>query len=63
MIFDIVYRIWYGFINQPKSKKKDDAIRFGLLGASNIAYVLEYHFPPPAKMQGQVLIILLAQLH
>ncbi|KAJ5919106.1 hypothetical protein N7466_010049 [Penicillium verhagenii] len=39
MVFDLLYRVYYGFLNPPTTKKKDDAIRFGLLGASNIAPV------------------------
>jgi hypothetical protein len=37
MVFAALYRIYAGFINPPQARKQDDAIRFGLLGASNIA--------------------------
>ncbi|KAJ5560224.1 hypothetical protein N7513_002623 [Penicillium frequentans] len=57
MVFDIVYRIWYGFINPPASTKKDDAIRFGLLGASNIAPVA---LIAPATSNSEVIIAAVA---
>ncbi|KAJ5116780.1 dimeric dihydrodiol dehydrogenase [Penicillium angulare] len=37
MVFAALNRIYAGIINPPPAKKRDDAIRFGLLGASNIA--------------------------
>jgi len=37
MVFAALQRIYTGFINPPPAQKRDDAIRFGLLGASNIA--------------------------
>ncbi|KAJ6088523.1 hypothetical protein N7486_009784 [Penicillium sp. IBT 16267x] len=57
MVFDILNRIWYGFINPPASKKKDDAIRFGLLGASNIAPIA---LIAPATSHPEVIIAAVA---
>ena len=37
MVFGALQRIYTGLVSIPPSKKQDDAIRFGLLGASNIA--------------------------
>ncbi|KAJ6023013.1 hypothetical protein N7499_008331 [Penicillium canescens] len=57
MVFAALYRIYAGFINPPQARKQDDAIRFGLLGASNIA-------PPalisPAKSHGEVIVAAVA---
>jgi hypothetical protein len=37
MVFAALHRIYAGFFNPPQAQTQDDAIRFGLLGASNIA--------------------------
>ncbi|KAJ5301795.1 hypothetical protein N7508_006658 [Penicillium antarcticum] len=53
MVFAALHRIYTGFINPPQARKQDDAIRFGLLGASNIAPVA---LITPAKSHREVIV-------
>lgn len=39
MFFSGLSRVYTGFVSPPAVEKHDDAIRFGLLGASAIALV------------------------
>ncbi|KAJ5670181.1 uncharacterized protein N7477_005544 [Penicillium maclennaniae] len=57
MAFAALYRIYAGFINLPQAKKKDDAIRFGVLGASNIAPV---SLIKPAQAHSEVIVAAVA---
>ncbi|KAJ5779543.1 dimeric dihydrodiol dehydrogenase [Penicillium paradoxum] len=57
MVLDALYRIYAGFINPPSARKRDDVIRFGLLGASNIA---PYALIVPAKSHSEVLVAAVA---
>jgi argininosuccinate synthase len=57
MVFAALHRIYAGFINPPQAKKQDDAIRFGLLGASNIAPIA---LIKPAQAHPEVIIAAVA---
>ncbi|KAJ5737879.1 dimeric dihydrodiol dehydrogenase [Penicillium malachiteum] len=57
MFFTGLYRIYTGFISPPKARKQDDAIRFGLLGASNIA---PFSLIGPAKSHSEVVVAAVA---
>ncbi|KAJ5587603.1 dimeric dihydrodiol dehydrogenase [Penicillium hispanicum] len=56
-VFDLFYRVYAGFINPPPAKKRDDAIRFGVLGASSIAPVA---LIAPAKAHPGVVVAAVA---
>ncbi|KAJ5355382.1 dimeric dihydrodiol dehydrogenase [Penicillium cataractarum] len=57
MGFGALYRIYAGFVSPPPVKKRDDAIRFGLLGASSIAPIA---LIAPAKAHSEVIIAAVA---
>ncbi|KAJ5100582.1 hypothetical protein N7456_006634 [Penicillium angulare] len=57
MVFDILYRIYYGFLNPPTAKKHEDVIRFGLLSASNIAPIA---LIAPAKCHPETIVAAVA---
>ncbi|KAJ5321019.1 hypothetical protein N7476_004021 [Penicillium atrosanguineum] len=57
MAFAALYRIYAGFINPPQAKKENDAIRFGLLGASNIA---PFALIKPAQAHSEVIVAAVA---
>ncbi|KAJ5626437.1 dimeric dihydrodiol dehydrogenase [Penicillium herquei] len=57
MFFNALHRIYTGFISPPNARKQDDAIRFGLLGASNIAPIA---LIGPAKSHSEVVIAAVA---
>lgn len=40
-MFDMLRRIYESFISPPEVPKMENPLRFGLLGASDIAYVPE----------------------
>ncbi|KAJ5171977.1 dimeric dihydrodiol dehydrogenase [Penicillium capsulatum] len=56
-MFSGLYRIYAGFISPPPAEKHNDAIRFGLLGASNIAPIA---LITPAKSHPDVLVAAVA---
>ncbi|KAJ5676135.1 dimeric dihydrodiol dehydrogenase [Penicillium macrosclerotiorum] len=57
MMFAALYRIYAGFISPPPAKKRDDAVRFGLLGASAIA---PFALIAPAKSHPDVMVVAVA---
>ncbi|KAJ5716717.1 dimeric dihydrodiol dehydrogenase [Penicillium malachiteum] len=57
MFFNALHRIYTGFIGPPTARKQDDAIRFGLLGASNIAPIA---LVGPAKSHSEVIVAAVA---
>ncbi|KAI9930655.1 hypothetical protein ASPWEDRAFT_59191 [Aspergillus wentii DTO 134E9] len=57
MVFGALYRVYKGWISPPQATKKDDAIRFGLLGASNIAPI---SLIAPAKAHPEVIVAAVA---
>ncbi|KAB8235274.1 hypothetical protein ETB97_007855 [Aspergillus alliaceus] len=57
MVFSALQRIYSGFISPPPATKKEGAIRFGLLGASNIAPIALIN---PAKAHPDVIIAAVA---
>ncbi|KAA8650830.1 hypothetical protein EYZ11_003807 [Aspergillus tanneri] len=57
MVFGVLYRIYTGFISPPPVRKQRDPIRFGLLGASNIAPIA---LIVPAKAHPDVIIAAVA---
>ncbi|KAJ5767168.1 uncharacterized protein N7511_004784 [Penicillium nucicola] len=57
MVFAALYRVYAGFVHPPQARKQDDAIRFGLLGASNIAPAA---LITPAKSHPEVIVAAVA---
>ncbi|KAF7594616.1 hypothetical protein BBP40_008883 [Aspergillus hancockii] len=57
MVLSALQRLYTGFINPPPAKKQDGAIRFGLLGASNIAPIA---LIKPAKAHPEVIVAAVA---
>ncbi|KAJ5248817.1 hypothetical protein N7468_000268 [Penicillium chermesinum] len=57
MVFSLLSRIYYGFIRPPPAHKQDDAIRFGLIGASQIAPIA---LIAPAKSHPEVIVAAVA---
>ncbi|KAJ5618925.1 Dimeric dihydrodiol dehydrogenase [Penicillium lagena] len=56
MVFAFIQRLW-ATASSPAPEKKDDALRFGLVGASNIAPMALIH---PAKSHAEVVIAAVA---